>query len=128
MLVAGRDPEVEVPGPAELYSAGVLGSVARMIRLPDGSLRVLVQGGQRVRIEDWVSTEPYLAARVAPAPDVVRESAELVALMRNVQQTFSDIVGQVPYLPEELQVMVANVDDPIVLTHVIAGALRLRTE
>jgi ATP-dependent Lon protease len=65
---------------------------------------------------------------VAQAPDVVRESAELVALMRNVQQTFSDIVGQVPYLPEELQVMVANVDDPIVLTHVIAGALRLKTE
>ena len=128
VLVAGRDPEVETPGPAELYSVGVLGSVARMIRLPDGSLRVLVQGGQRVRIEDWVSAEPYLVARVAPAPDVVRESAELVALMRNVQQTFSDIVGQVPYLPEELQVMVANVDDPIVLTHVIAGALRLRTE
>ena len=128
VLVAGRDPEVEAPGPDELYSVGVLGSVARMIRLPDGSLRVLVQGGQRVRIEDWVSTEPYLVARVAPAPDVVRESAELVALMRNVQRTFSDIVGQVPYLPEELQVMVANVEDPIVLTHVIAGALRLRTE
>jgi ATP-dependent Lon protease len=128
VLLAGRDPEVEAPGPGELYSVGVLGSVARMIRLPDGSLRVLVQGGQRVRIEDWVSTEPYLVARVAQAPDVVRESAELVALMRNVQRTFSDIVGQVPYLPEELQVMVANVDDPIVLTHVIAGALRLKTE
>jgi ATP-dependent Lon protease len=128
VLMAGRDPEVETPGPGELYSVGVLGSVARMIRLPDGSLRVLVQGGQRVRIEDWVSTEPYLVARVAQAPDVVRESAELVALMRNVQQTFSDIVGQVPYLPEELQVMVANVDDPIVLTHVIAGALRLKAE
>jgi ATP-dependent Lon protease len=128
VLVAGRDPEVEAPGPAELYSVGVLGSVARMIRLPDGSLRVLVQGGQRVRIEDFVQTEPYLVARVAQAPDVVRESAELVALIRNVQQTFSDIVGQVPYLPEELQVMVANVDDPIVLTHVIAGALRLKTD
>ncbi len=128
VLLAGRDPAVGAPGPDELYSVGVLGSVARMIRLPDGSLRVLVQGGQRVRIQDWVSTEPYLVARVAQAPDVVRESAELVALMRNVQQTFSDIVGQVPYLPEELQVMVANVDDPIVLTHVIAGALRLKTE
>ena len=48
--------------------------------------------------------------------------------MRNVQQTFTSIVGQVPYLPEELQVMVANVDDPIVLSHVIAGALRLKTD
>src|SRR5207302_9067996 len=55
-------------------------------------------------------------------------SPELTALMRNVQQTFTDIVGEVPYLPEELQIMVANVDDPSALTHLIAGALRLRTE
>ena len=99
-----------------------------MIRLPDDSLRVLVQGGQRVRVQRWVQTEPYLVAEVAPAPDVVSESVELLALMRNVQQTFTTIVGQVPYLPEELQVMVANVDDPIVLSHVIAGALRLKTD
>jgi ATP-dependent Lon protease len=128
VLVAGRDPEVETPGPEQLYSVGVLGTVARMIRLPDGSLRVLIQGGQRVRIKRWVKTEPYLVAEVDEAPDIVRESAELQALARNVQQTFSSIVEQVPYLPEELQIMVANVDDPIVLTHVIAGALRLKTE
>ncbi|HXO07869.1 MAG TPA: endopeptidase La [Solirubrobacteraceae bacterium] len=128
VMVAGRDPEVEAPGPDQLYSVGVLGTVARMIRLPDGSVRVLVAGGQRVRIEDWVQTEPYLVAKVAQAPDIVSESVELLALMRNVQQTFTSIVGQVPYLPEELQVMVANVDDPIALSNVIAGALRLRTE
>ena len=73
-------------------------------------------------------TEPYLVARVDEDPDVVTESAELVALMRNVQQTFTGIVGQVPYLPEELAVMVANVEDPAVLSNLIAGALRLPTE
>ena len=128
VMVAGRDPEVETPGPDELYEVGVLGVVARMIRLPDGSLRVLIQGGQRVRIQEWVQTEPYLVAVVDEAPDVVKQNAELVALMRNVQQTFSSIVEQVPYLPEELQIMVANVEDPSVLSHVIAGALRLSTE
>ena len=128
VMVAGRDPEVESPGPDQLYDVGVLGSVARMIRLPDGSLRVLVQGGPRVRIESWVQAEPYLVAKVTEAADVVKQSAELQALMRNVQQTFTSIVVQVPYLPEELQIMVANVDDPSVLTHVIAGALRLGTE
>ena len=50
VLVAGRDPEVEAPGPDELYSVGVLGTVARMVRVPDGTLRVLIQGGQRVRV------------------------------------------------------------------------------
>jgi ATP-dependent Lon protease len=128
VMVAGRDPEVETPGPDELYDVGVLGVVARMIRLPDGSLRVLIQGGQRVRLRGWAQAEPYLVAMVEQAPDVVKQNAELVALMRNVQQTFSSIVEQVPYLPEELQIMVANVEDPSVLSHVIAGALRLSTE
>ncbi len=128
VMVAGRDPEVETPGPDALYEVGVLGVVARMIRLPDGSLRVLIQGGQRVRIQEWVQTEPYLVAMVDEAPDTVKQNPELVALARNVQQTFSSIVEQVPYLPEELQIMVANVDDPSVLSHVIAGALRLSTE
>jgi ATP-dependent Lon protease len=127
-MVAMRNPDVETPGPDDLYSVGVLGVVARMIRVPDGTLRVLVQGGQRVRIEGWEQTEPYLMARIAEARDVVNETPELVALMRNVQQTFSSIVEEVPYLPEELQVMVANVDDPSVLSHLIAGALRLKTE
>ncbi len=128
VMVASRNPELELPGPDELYDVGVLGVVARMIRLPDGSLRVLIQGGQRVRIVSWVRTEPYLVAQVAESPDVVTESAELVALMRNVQQTFTGIVGQVPYLPEELAVMVTNVEDPSVLSNLIAGALRLPSE
>jgi ATP-dependent Lon protease len=127
-MVAMRSPEVENPGPEELYSVGVLGVVERMIRVPDGTLRVLVQGGQRVRVEGFEQTEPYLVARIAEARDVVKETPELVALMRNVQQTFSSIVEEVPYLPEELQVMVANVDDPSALSHLIAGALRLKTE
>ncbi len=128
VLVAGRDPEVESPGPAELYSVGVLGAIARMVRLPDGTLRVLIQGGPRVAVKEWVGTEPYLVAEVEHARDRVRESAQLEALARNVQRTFSSIVGQVPYLPEELQVMVANVDDPVMLSHLIAGAMRLPTE
>jgi ATP-dependent Lon protease len=127
-MVASRTPEVESPAPEDLYSVGVLGVVARMVRVPDGTLRVLIQGGQRVRIESWVGTDPYLVAEVAPEPDVVNHTPELTALMRNVQQTFTDIVEQVPYLPGELQIMVANVDDPSVLSHLIAGALRLPTE
>ena len=128
VLLAGRDPEMESPGPDELYTIGVLGAIARMVRLPDGTLRVLIQGGPRVRVNKWLQTEPYLVAEVEHARDRVRESAQLEALARNVQRTFSSIVGQVPYLPEELQVMVANVDDPVMLSHLIAGALRLPTE
>ena len=128
VMVASRDPELEAPGPDQLYDVGVAGMVARMLKVPDGSLRILVQGGQRVRIEEWLGEEPYLAARVSELPDVVDEGPELTALMRNVQQTFSQIIEEVPYLPEELQMAVANLDDPSALSHLIAGALRIKTE
>jgi ATP-dependent Lon protease len=128
VMVASRNPDVETPAPEDLYPVGVLGVVARMIRVPDGTLRVLIQGGQRVRIDGWVATDPYLVADVSEIVDVVNPSPELTALMRNVQQTFNDIVGEVPYLPEELEIMVANLEDPSTLTHLIAGALRLTTE
>src|SRR4051795_11345638 len=127
-MVASRDPELEQPGPDALHSYGVAGTVARMIKVPDGTLRILVQGGQRVRLDDYVATEPYLVARIEEAPDIIELSTELDALARNVQVTFSQIIEQVPYLPEELQVAVANLEDPVELGWMIAGALRIRTE
>ncbi len=128
VMVAGRNPELEEPGPADLYDVGVVGVVARMLKVPDGTLRILVQGAQRVRLTDWVSEDPYLVAEIEVAPDVVEESPSLLALTRNVQSTFSSIVEGVPYLPEELQIAIANVDDPSALSHLIAGSLRLKTE
>jgi ATP-dependent Lon protease len=127
-MVASRDPELEEPGPDELYDVGVAGTVARMIKVPDGTLRILVQGGPRVKLGGYVATEPYLVARIEELPDVVEETPELEALTRNVQTTFSQIIEQVPYLPEELQVAVANVDDPAELAWMIAGALRVKTD
>jgi ATP-dependent Lon protease len=127
-MVASKDPELETPGPEQLYEVGVAGLIARMMRVPDGSLRVLVQGAQRVRIVRWAAEKPYLIAAIEEAPDVVVESIELTALMRNVQQTFTAIVEEVPYLPEELQLAVANIDDPSALANLISGALRLKIE
>jgi ATP-dependent Lon protease len=129
VMVASRDPEVETPTPEQLYDVGVVGAIARMIKVPDGTIRILVQGGQRVHIDDWVRDTPYLVANVSELPDIEpTESAELEALTRNVQQTFSSIVESNPYLPEELQLAIANIDDPSALSHLIAGSLRLKTE
>jgi ATP-dependent Lon protease len=127
-MVTARDEAGETPGPDELYDVGVVGVVARMLKVPDGTLRILVHAGQRVKIGDYVATEPYLVARIAEAPDIVVPSPELEGLHRNVQTTFSRIIEQVPYLPPELQMAVANLDDPAELAHTIAGALRIKTE
>ncbi len=128
VMVASRQPELEEPGPEELYDVGVVGVIARMLKVPDGTLRVLVQGGQRVKIDRWRHDQAYLVAEISERPDIVEESPELTALMRNVQQTFSQIVEAVPYLPEELQIAVANVDEPGALSHIISGSLRLPTD
>jgi ATP-dependent Lon protease len=127
-LVTSRAADVEAPPPDQLYDVGVAGTVARMLKVPDGTLRILVQAGPRVHVEAWEREQPYLVARVAQVPDVVMEGPELIALMRNVQQTFSRIVEEVPYLPEELRMAVANLEDASTLSHLIAGALRIKTE
>src|SRR5438270_13149991 len=57
VMVASRKPEIEAPAPEDLYEVGVLGSVQRMIRVPDGTLRVLIQGGGRVAVDNWVQIE-----------------------------------------------------------------------
>jgi ATP-dependent Lon protease len=128
VMVASRDAEADEPGPDDLYDVGVAGVVARMMKVPDGTLRILVQGTQRVRLHDFVATEPYLVARIEEEPDVVEPTSELEALKRNVQNTFSQIIEQTPYLPEEMAVALANLDDPAELAHMIAGSLRISVE
>jgi ATP-dependent Lon protease len=127
VMVAARDPELDEPGPENLYDVGVAGVVARMLKVPDGTIRILVQGTERVRISDYVTEEPYLVARIEPLPDELAESPELEALTRNVQRSFAGIIEEIPYLPEELQLAVANIDDPSALAHLIAGSLRIPT-
>jgi ATP-dependent Lon protease len=126
-MVASRDREKEEPQPDDLYRVGVVGTIARMMRAPDDTLRILVQGGTRVRLDEFLQTEPYLTASISELPDVVDASPELTALTRNVQQTFGEIVQQVPYLPEELQLALANLDDSVAISHLIAGSLRIDT-
>ena len=114
-LVTVRDPEVEAPGFDDLYDVGTAAIVHKMIKVPDGTLRVLVQGLQRVRLERRIQEEPYLVGEFQSLPDVVNDTPELEALTRNVQGLFSRIIGLAPYLPEELQLAAANIDDPSAL-------------
>jgi ATP-dependent Lon protease len=128
-LVTVRDPEVETPGWDDLYGVGTVAVIHKMIKVPDGTLRILVQGLQRVELESRVGDDPYLVGEFAELPDRLEETPEVEALTRNVQGLFGRIIGLAPYLPEELQLAAANVDDPSALCHLVASTLRtIKTE
>jgi ATP-dependent Lon protease len=127
-LVTVRDQAVEQPGWKDLYEVGTAAVIQKLIRVPDGTLRILVQGLSRVALAAAVEEDPYLVAEVEPLPDVVEESRELEALTRNVQNLFARIIGLVPYLPEELQVAAANIDSPSALAHLVASTIRIKTD
>ena len=126
-LVAVRDSEVETPGWDDLYEIGTAAVVHKMIRVPDGTLRILVQGLRRIKLAEPVTDEPYLVARFAPVPDEGEESREIEALLRNAQGLFGRIIGLAPYLPEELQIAAANAEDAAGLCNLVASTLRLKT-
>jgi ATP-dependent Lon protease len=127
-LVTVKEPEAEQPGWDDLYAVGTAAVIHKMIKVPDGTLRILVQGIRRIRLEQQVQTDPYLVGEFSELPDEVEETPEVQALTRNVQSLFARIIALVPYLPEELQIAAANVDDPSALGNLVASTLRLKTD
>jgi ATP-dependent Lon protease len=127
-LVTVRDADGEAPGWSDLYEIGTAAVVHKMIRVPDGTLRILVQGLHRIQLEEPVTDDPYLVARFAPVPDETEESRELEALLRNAQGLFGRIIGLAPYLPEELQIAAANIENASGLCNLVASTLRLKTD
>ncbi len=127
-LVTVKNPDVEQPGWEDLYDVGTAAIVHKLIKVPDGTLRILVQGIERIKLDKAVQDDPYLVGSFTPVPDVLEETPELEALTRNVQMLYGRIVGLVPYLPAELELAAANVEDPSALSHLVASTLRLKTE
>ena len=127
-LVTVKNTEPEHPGWDDLYDVGTAAVIHKMIRVPDGTLRILVQGLRRIRLERRLHEEPYLIGEFAEVPDLDDESPEVEALTRNVQTLFGRVIASVPYLPDELELAAANVDDPAALSYLVASTLRIKAE
>jgi ATP-dependent Lon protease len=128
VLVASRDADIGEPPPDLLYDVGVAAVVQRMVRVPDGTVRILAQGLRRVRIGDYSQTEPFLTAAVEEIPDRAERTTEVEALARNLQGVFTRMITLVPHLPDELGIAVANMEDPTALSYLIASSIRLSVE
>ena len=128
-LITAKDATLDSPSWEDIYDVGTVALVHKMIKVPDGTLRILVQGIERIKLEHRLDADPYLLGEFSALPDVLIETPEVEALTRNVQGLFGRIIGLAPYLPEELQLAAANVNDPSALCHLVASTLRtIKTE
>src|SRR5579859_5106896 len=127
-FVASKDAAIDNPGPEEAYTVGVVGAIMRMMRMPNGTMQLAVQGLERIRIEGYTQTTPYLKARIHLAPDIVEPGMEVDAIARNLKNLFGRLVDLMPHLPEELATVVLNIDNPRQLVYLVASALRMDLE
>jgi ATP-dependent Lon protease len=124
-LVTSKNPDLENPGPEDLYNTGTVAMIHRMFRAPDGTIRLLVQGLSRFRVEEFVALEPYLKARIQLAPESVEEGLEMEALARNARDQFTHIAEMIPSFPRELVSSISAIDDPLQIVYTIANFQRM---
>ncbi len=124
-LTAQKKVDIEVAGIADIYSVGTMARILQMVKVPDGTLRVLVQGIERISIAELSQTEPYFKARIKALQEKAEKSVELEALMRGVSEVFQKMVSLTPNMPEELSGAVLNIEDPRQLAYLIATNIRL---
>jgi ATP-dependent Lon protease len=120
-----RDASMEEPGQEDLYAVGTATHIHKMFKLPDGSLRLIVQGLARLTLDEIVSAQPYLRARVRAASEDASEGdrLEIDALARNIKTNFQQVVSLSPLLSDDLQTLATNIAEPGRLADFIASSL-----
>ncbi|MCP4543594.1 MAG: endopeptidase La [Chloroflexi bacterium] len=123
-LVASRDPELENPGPDDVYRIGTVAAVHRLFKSPDGTITLIMQGLMRIRVDEFVSESPYLTARVSMVPETVDQSPEIEALRRKISEGFQRLSELAPAVPEEMSTLVINMEDPLQLAYAVANQIK----
>lgn len=127
-LVTQHSPEIEKPGFNDLYSVGTAASVLKIIKMPQGSIHVVVHGIARFRIVKKISTVPYLKAKVELLDVKIRSSKKLQALIVNIRQMANRVISLSPNIPEEAAVLLENIENPSTLADFLAANLALEVD
>ncbi|MBM3782224.1 MAG: endopeptidase La [Acidobacteria bacterium] len=124
-VFAQTDPAEDDPKQADLQKVGTASHIHKMFKLPDGSLRIIVQGVARVRLDEVVATSPYLKARVTELPDVpgATDTLQIDALQRNIRANYQQVVTLSPLMSDDLQTLAMNIEEPGRLADFIAASL-----
>jgi ATP-dependent Lon protease len=129
LLVAQKEAEVDDPGFEELYRVGTLSNILQLLKLPDGTVKVLVEGAERSRVEKYRVVDKYFTASVSPLADQLSvDEQELEVLVRTVINTFDQYVKLNKRIPPEVLNSLAGIDDPSRLADTIAAHMTIKIE
>jgi ATP-dependent Lon protease len=130
LLVTQKNPAVDDPKPADLHDFGTVSVIMRMLKLPDGRVRILVQGFSRAKVEYFDETQPYLVAKVRPKAEMemVAESVQMEALIRNVKTAVEKAVALGKNLSQDLVAIITSINDPGRLADLVASNLDLKAD
>ncbi|MEO2166852.1 MAG: endopeptidase La [bacterium] len=127
-LVAQKNTDEETPTSESVHRRGTVGRLLKMLKYPDQSVRILVQGLQRIEVEEFEQVTPYMRGRIRTLDDICDSEEELRAMQAHLVNQFAKFVSMIPYLPDELQLVVMNIKDPGKVTDLISSNLNIPVE
>ncbi len=128
-VVAQRNGDIENPDPEDLYEYGSVATILKLIKMPDGSKSIVIQGKRRFRIDTFIQQEPYFKAQVTPLEDQFQgDEIELQARIRSIKELAINIVNLSPNMPSEAAFAIQNIDSPTFLIHFIAANLQIEVQ
>lgn len=127
-MILQTNPDVDEPQPDDLYSIGCACRIIKMLKFPDNTVRILVDGLKRFEVKDYTTREPYLKAKVDVVEEAKESTIELEAIQRNAQQLFQEVIGLSPSLNEQVKVSALNQEKPGKLADLIAANLNMELD
>ena len=120
-MIASRDPSVEEPAPDQVHTVGTVGRILRVVRAQDGTMQVVVQGLERIRVAQWLAPEPYMKARIEAAPEKEEPDLEQEGLVQGLRSIAQEVIDLSPTIPREAANFLNSVSDPRYLAYLVAG-------
>jgi ATP-dependent Lon protease len=128
VLAAQRQAKITEPTEEDIYEIGTLAEIKQLLKLPDGTIRVLVEGLRRIRITQYVQADPHYRVKVAAVEEVNEKDNETEALMRSALYQFEQLIKLSKKVPPEVMISVNNIEDPGRLADIITSHLNLKVE